>query len=277
MTRPNHRSKEVTCLVALGCLVALCLGTAGAATAQLRTPEYQGLALTGDYQIRVDGELIKDAEVYRGARPPAFLILSPVLPAPTLLAPGQGTVATLNLMKLAKRSNGTIDVLPGATQALEGRFQMESDAVTFTVGGKNVRLEEKPPLLGLHGAEDLKDYSAIYEKGSASYTPNESTLSQLEGQSTAVRVRIFFGSWCPLCQRTVPHIVRVAEELESSKFDFEFYGLPRGFGEEPEARKFGVTGVPTGIVFVDGKEAGRIEGNSWLRPEQALKDILGKS
>lgn len=245
-------------------------------TAQLQTAQFQGLTPVGDFQVVVDGESIRDAQVYRGNRPPAFLLMTPALPAPTLLVPGQGGVRTLNLMKLAKRSNGTIDVLPGATLAPQGSFEMDGSAVVFTVEGKNVRLEEKPPLLGLHGAQDLKDYSANYEKGAADYTPDQGTLSELGGVSKTVRVRIFFGSWCPLCTRTVPHIVRLAEELKDSKIDIEFYGLPRGFGDEPEAAKHGVTAVPTGIVFVDGKEAGRIQGQSWLRPEQVIQDILSK-
>lgn len=255
---------------------AVVLPTPDPVAAQLQSPQYQGLTPIGDFQVRVDDELIRDAQIYRGARPPAFLILTPALPAPTLLVPGQGGVRTLNLMKLAKRADGTIDVLPGATLAPQGSFRMDGTAVVFDVEDKEVRLEEKPPLLGLQEAADLKEYSANYEKGAAAYTPNESTVSELGAVAKPVRVRIFFGTWCPLCSRTVPHIVRLAEELQGSKIDIEFYGLPRGFGEEPEAAKHGVTAVPTGIVFVDGKEAGRIQGQSWLRPEQVLQDILSK-
>jgi len=263
----------------LGSLVALVvvLPAPVRVEAQLQSAQYSGLTPVGDFQVQVDGELIRDAQVYRGARPPAFLIMTPALPAPTLLVPGQGGARTLNLMKLAKRADGTIDVLPGATLAPQGSFRMDGTAVVFDVEGKEVRLEEKPPLLGLHEAQDLKDYSVNYEKGAADYTPDKGAVSQLGEVAKPVRVRIFFGTWCPLCSRTVPHIVRLAEELQGSKIDIEFYGLPRGFGEEPEAAKHGVTAVPTGIVFVDGKEAGRIQGQSWLRPEQVLQDILSKS
>jgi hypothetical protein len=72
----------------------------------------------------------------------------------------------------------------------------------------------------------------------------------------------------------VPNAVRVAEELAGSKVRFQFYGLPHGFSGEPEATKYGITGVPTAIVFIDGKEAGRIEGTRWLQPEVAIRDIL---
>lgn len=277
MTDPTRRTRPAitldrTCW--LGAAIALLLSSPLAA--QLQTPEYQGLTPVGDFQIKIGGEVIHDAQIYRGARPPAFLILTPALPAPTLLTPGQGGVRTLNLMKLAKRPDGTLDVLPGATLAPQGSFRMDGQAVIFDVEGKEVRLEEKPPLLGLHEAQDLLSYSANYEKGAASYTPDAGTVGALKDEAKPVRVRIFFGSWCPMCSRTVPHILRVADELKGSKIDFEFYGLPHGFGDEPEAHKNGVTAIPTGIVYIDGKEIGRIQGNDWMRPEQALKDLLSK-
>jgi hypothetical protein len=34
--------------------------------------------------------------------------------------------------------------------------------------------------------------------------------------------------------------------------------------------------VPTGIVYVGGKEVGRIEGGEWSKPEQALREIVTK-
>jgi hypothetical protein len=32
--------------------------------------------------------------------------------------------------------------------------------------------------------------------------------------------------------------------------------------------------VPTGIVYVDGKEVGRIVGGEWQMPELAIKNVL---
>jgi len=271
---PLLRATVVTLLVAAPCW--FCPWSSPAA-AQLQTPQFEHLVPIGDFQVRIDGEVVPNAKIYRGARPPAFLIMTPALPAPTLLVPGQrGQVMTLNLMKLAKRGDGSIDVLPGAILASQGSFEVDGQALDFTVEGKKVRVEEKPPLLGLHGASELKSYSANYEEGAADYTPDAGLLSQLKSEQKPVRVRIFFGSWCPLCSRTVPHIVRIADELKGTQIDFEFYGLPRGFGDDPEAAKHGVTAVPTGIVFVEGEEAGRIQGNGWLRPEQVLQDILSE-
>jgi hypothetical protein len=66
----------------------------------------------------------------------------------------------------------------------------------------------------------------------------------------------------------------VEDELKGSKVKFEYFGLPHDMND-PEAKRLKVSGVPTGIVYVNGKEAGRITGNSWSTPETSLNTILG--
>jgi hypothetical protein len=55
---------------------------------------------------------------------------------------------------------------------------------------------------------------------------------------------------------------------------FEFYGLPTQFGNEPEAKRMGIDGVPTGVVYRGNQEIGRIAGGDWSIPELAIKKIL---
>jgi thiol-disulfide isomerase/thioredoxin len=188
--------------------------------------------------------------------------------------PGSGRVETINVMKLAKKDDGLLDLLPGATLSAEGQFQAEGQGVRFSVAGKTVRLSPRPPLLGLRQATDLKAYSYLYVKGAEEYAPDTAVVAQLKRQAQPVRVRVFFGSWCPHCQRVVPGVVRLAEELASSRIEFEFYGVPQGFKGEPEAEKANVHAVPTGIVYVAGKEVGRIQSDSWSNPERALYGVL---
>jgi len=252
----------------------LVLLPAGPAVGQLQPPAYRDLELNGDFQMMVNGEKVPAAEIYATRTPPAILILSSALPAPVMVIPGIRRVETINLMKLAKRPDGSIDVLPQATLKPQGSFDMEDEDLVFMVEGQRVRLAPKPPLLGFHPAADLKQYSPLYVKRAEAYNPDSATLGLLKKESQPVEVRVFFGSWCPTCQRMVPNAVRLSDELAGSKIRFQFYGLPHGFKGEPEATKYGVEAVPTAIVFVDGQEAGRIEGNRWLQPEVALRDIL---
>ena len=63
----------------------------------------------------------------------------------------------------------------------------------------------------------------------------------------------------------------------SSQVRFEFYGLPSPFDKEPEAKRMGITGVPTGVVYHGTKEVGRIAGGEWSIPELAIKKVLDGS
>ena len=44
--------------------------------------------------------------------------------------------------------------------------------------------------------------------------------------------------------------------------------------DAPEVQKLGINEVPTGIVFIQGKEAGRVTGNAWASPETSLATIV---
>lgn len=224
--------------------------------------------------LAVDGKTVEDARIYRAAAPPAILILTGELPAPVLVLPGRGTVETVDPAKLVRRPGGAVDLLPEPILAPQGAFELAGEAVVFTVEGRPVRLEPRPPLLGLKTAAELAAYSSLYAEGAAAYEPDELALELLEGETRPVRVRVFFGSWCPLCQRTVPSAVRLTQELEGSSVRIEFYGLPRGFRGESQATRYGVSAVPTGVILLDGREIGRIQGEGWVRPEWTIRQAL---
>ena len=86
---------------------------------------------------------------------------------------------------------------------------------------------------------------------------------------------VFWEAWCPHCREHVPLLLKAEAALDGSGVEFDYYGLPQTkVADEPEAKKYGVTGVPTSIVFVDGKEVGRIPSSGWKHPEVALADLV---
>ena len=127
-----------------------------------------------------------------------------------------------------------------------------------------------------HVANDLRAYSPpIYVNGAKNYHPDSQMIAALKHSTAPVTVRVFFGSWCPHCQHSLPQLLRIEDEIKGSKIKFEYFGLPKtNLANVPEAKKFGVNGVPTGIVFVNGKEAGRLTANAWTSPETSLATIL---
>jgi thiol-disulfide isomerase/thioredoxin len=251
-------------------LVAAAVPAARPAAAQT------GFKRIGDYVLMVNGQEDKGAEIYQNDSVPAYLILPNALPSPILLTPRAGTVETVNLMKVAKQKDGTADLLPNATLAQQGKFQIQDGKVTFSSEGKQVAMSPNPPLLGLKKNADLKAHSPEYARSAQSYTPNPAAMQMLKKEKQPVTVRTFFGSWCPHCKEHVPLLLKVEDQLGASKIRFEYYGMPRDF-KDPEAQRLRITGVPTAIIYVNGRQVGRMEAQDWAAPEVSLSKLLGPS
>jgi thiol-disulfide isomerase/thioredoxin len=266
--RPRFRPVLVT-------LATLALLTALPAAAQGADAVLRGFELTGDWVLEIGGKPAGKAELYFAKGVPAFLIVAPELSSPTLIVPRERTVNTVSFMKLAKRGN-TIDILADAAVQPVARFVNEGDEVRFTLDGKSMVMKPRPHLLGSQNLASMLDYSPEYRRKAAAYRPDAAAWRRSRSRRQPVKVRVYFGTWCPFCSQHVPHLLRVAEELAGSKVSFEFYGMPQGqgFSNDPVAKRDDVHSVPTGIVYVGGKEAGRIEGGEWSKPEVTLRDIV---
>lgn len=273
---PSHRPTPVA--VALSVLAALLLVALAPVAAQAQQADalLRDFQLTGDYVLVVDGEEKPEAEVYLAERVPAYLVVADSLASPTLLLPREQAVQTVSFMKVVTKRNGTADILADAELTPAGAFRMQGENVAFTVDGTQAALKPRPPLLGKQGLAEMLDYSPAYRRKAEVYEPDSAAVRALQNAED-VRVRVYFGSWCNFCKQYVPRVLKVAEELEGSAVSFEFYGLPQGFGDEPMAKKDDVHGVPTGIVYVDGKEIGRIEAADWQKPEAVLRRLVSES
>ncbi len=105
---------------------------------------------------------------------------------------------------------------------------------------------------------------------------NGQTVAALQKEGRPVTVRVYYGSWCSHCRRLVPHAIRLEQELKGSKIHFEYFGVSPNFTADPEVRKAVIQSIPTGIVYINGNEVGRILGDqAWQSPESTLRVILG--
>ena len=232
----------------------------------------RGFQPNAEYNLIVGGKPVA-AEIYQNDQLPAILILTSALPSPVLLTPRAGTAETVNLMKVAKQPDGSVDLLADAKLAPLGQFKMEGENVAFSFQGKAVSLNPRPALLGLKTNADLKSSLPDYVRNARKYMPNAAAVAELNRRNVPVTVRTFFGSWCPHCRQHGPMLLKIEDEVKNSKIRFEYFGLPRDFND-PEAKKAGVKAVPTGIVYVNGKEVGRITGEGWSSPEVLLNRII---
>jgi thiol-disulfide isomerase/thioredoxin len=231
----------------------------------------------GEYVLEVAGAAMPHLQMYRSVKAnSAVLIMGTGLPAPLLLMPRERVVNRVPAGKVVVGADGVAYLLSDARPARESAFAVDGSDLTFTVGGRPARLREKPYLLGLQPQAALGRHDAGYTFRARRYTPSQPVVQSLRAVKEPTRVRIYFGSWCPHCSDTVPKIMRVAEALAGTPVVFEYYGLPTGFGNEPEAKRMNITGVPTGVVFRNGREVARVSGHEWGIPELALKKALDR-
>jgi thiol-disulfide isomerase/thioredoxin len=257
-----------------GVLLAVALAVPVLAQAPAVDSVFKDFARTGEYLLMVNGKPVPAYEIYKNDDLPAYLIVSPAFPSAVLLTPRTMAVETVPGVKVVRQPDGKVALAADADMKPQGQFKLEGDKVVFTAEGRKGSLGPNPPLLGAQRAPALKNHSPEYVVTARNYKPNAPAVTALKKEAKPVKVKVFFGSWCPHCKQHLPYLLRVEDELKGSKIQFEYYGLPQRFGNEPEAKKYGVDGVPLGIVFVNGKEVGRIRNNDWGSPETKLSAIL---
>lgn len=228
---------------------------------------------TGDYVLIVEGKQVP-AEIYFSQRAAAILIISSSFPSPVMLSSGSGSVTTVNLMKVAKKPDGSIDLLADAQLAPQGLIEIADEENHFKVDGRSATLATALPLLGLRRAEEVTAHNPEYVPRAAAFAPNPQAVARLKREARPVTVRVFYGSWCPHCRELVPRVVKLEQVLKGGKIRFEYFGLPRNFGTDLPAKQNNIRGVPTAIVYVNGKEIGRITGNAWTAMESSLVTLL---
>ncbi len=234
----------------------------------------RGFERSADYQVVVGGKLQAGTEIYTiPSGVPAILIICSALPSPVLLLPGEGTVQTVQLMKILKKTDGTVDLMADAALSPQGKYQVVGEEVRFNTEGRIAAIQPRPSLLGVKRAVDLTTYNPEYGRRAKAYQPNPKAVSQLRQVAQPVRVRVYFGSWCPHCKEHVPLLLKVEEQIKGSKIQFEYYGLEKGLNSG-DAKKFDIHSVPTGVVYSNGKEIGRLSSSDWNAPETALAALL---
>ncbi len=227
----------------------------------------------GDYLLVINGKRVA-AEIYRSQRAAAMLVISSSFPSPVLLMPGMGAAQTVNLMKIDKKPDGSIDLLSDAVLAPQGPIDIQDEGIRFKADGVSAALVPTPPLVGLHRVDEVTAHNPEYLPRAATYNPSAQAVASLKREQRPVVVRVFYGSWCPHCREMVPHAVKLEQLLRGSRIRFEYFGLPQNFGTDPPAVQNHIKAVPTGIVYINGKEIGRISNTAWTAPETTLVAIL---
>ena len=268
--RPSHRRPFPLCL-----LLVVAAALPPAAAQPSRHPVLSGFLPTGDYMLLIDEEMEPDAQLYLSMRASALLVLSESLGEPVLIWARTMAVDRLARTDLVASAGGW-DVTAEPNRSYAGEAGVEEGRIILPLEGRNVRIVPRPPLVGDRTLGELIEHSPEYQVGMDAFEPDGEAMSALHDEGP-VEVRVFFGSWCGVCKRVLPNLLQVAAGLEGSNVAFGYYGLdnPPGGWDDPEVDANNVTGLPTAIVFRDGREVGRLTGaNDFARPARMLESVL---
>lgn len=252
-------------------IAAIALGVIAAPAAA----ESVRFAETGHYQLRIDGEKDDAARLYLSEGVPRLLVRSERLTAAWLIVSQEKTARSLPAASVACEGDEDRCDVDLAGEPAEGLpVTIQAGKLRFQGEGHVLLVEPRDPLLGLLTAADLLRELPEYRRGAAAYVPRRGDLRLLRTLHDPVEVEVFFGSWCPHCERFIPRLLAVLQQLDNDAIHVRFRGLPRRFGDDPVARQFGIEGTPTAVLRRGTREIGRITGAEWERPEAALSAVL---
>jgi len=137
---------------------------------------------------------------------------------------------------------------------------------------------EENILTGLCNRNGLNtgEFGKYFKEEYNSYNPDEKVITKLRDKFDTIKnckITVIFGEWCSDSQREVPRFFKIIDKCDFNEDNIKIYAVNRKKeGVTVDISKYGIDFVPTFIVFVDGKEKGRIIET----PENTLEEDLLK-
>jgi len=280
------RARWTTFLVAaVSCVVAgaASTGTADAPPIHETLREFQP---TSKYEFLQDPKPDGAPAVYFSVRAATYLVRMTSLGVPVLIRTGGREVETVAEEALVDRSDGGFDVRADAKVTSLGTASLVGQEFVVDVQGLKGKLSPTPPMLGWQKGERILTAVPEYARDAKKYAINEDVITALKATKSKVRIFVYFGTWCPTCSTVMGRVLRLEQELlkgmpapkegECPTFQFDYYGArpEPDTWNEPELKSHNIDVLPTGLVFIDGQDRGRILSFDWSRPETALRRVL---
>lgn len=191
-----------------------------------------------------------------------------------LLQPAKRRVLTLAAGQVKLAATGPTAILSGSLPDNGTPVKLTPAALTFDVKGHFVKVLPTPPLLGEVKAEDFLNLCPEFQEDESNYEPDSETVARLANATKHHTVEVFFGSWCPHCQKVLPQLIKSLRMADNSKLEVKWIGLPRLFSNEPRVKHREVRGVPTIIVLEGEREVGRFSGVDNIPVEVSLANLV---
>jgi len=131
-------------------------------------------------------------------------------------------------------------------------------------------------LVGPTVREAILEHCPAWMDHVAAYQPKPEALDKLRALGREVRIEVYFGSWCSDSETHLSALFKVLDLVDSPLLRTAYVGIPEAKDERaPYFQGRDITKLPTFIVIVDGREAGRIVETPERSVEEDLVRILG--
>jgi hypothetical protein len=131
-------------------------------------------------------------------------------------------------------------------------------------------------LVGPTVREAILEHCPAWTDHVAAYQPKPEALDKLRALGREVRIDVYFGSWCSDSETHISAFFKVLDLVDSPLLRATYVGIPEAKDERaPYYQGRDITKLPTFVVIVDGREAGRIVETPERSVEEDLVRILG--
>lgn len=251
-------------------LAAAALCVCLAAEARARDVWQQNISML----VTTDGKPDGSAELFDSADYQQMLLLLDGRPKSFVLSLADGGVYGFPRDSVLTNPEGN---------AVLGIFKMEyvsdlekKDAnLSFAWDGHAIELAPLPQLIGPTTLPRLLELKPSYAHASEVYKPDPAKIVMLKSVTTDTEIRVYFGTWCLLCKKLVPSVIRTVGATENPKIRVTYVGVDEDLtAPAGDIKKDHITKTPTIVVLQNGIEKGRIEEKAETSVEGDLAAIL---
>lgn len=254
-------------------------------------PSELHLMLTGRMQARVNDQIDTSALIYQTTGLPRLLLVSDQLSEALLLVAGEKNVHAIapELIQVVAHdqhdqfSGPSPEAEPVAEELIVSVVDLGEPNATLRIGrgdvqfdwqGAVVTVQQRDPMLGQIEVERMLTELPEYRRNAREYEPLKGHVRLLQSIDQPTEITVFFGSWCPHCERLVPRLIRVMSQLEDVPIRFQFHGVPIQVDQDPLARQYEIRKLPALIVRREGRLVSHVDDELMTRPEEALTSVL---
>ena len=114
-----------------------------------------------------------------------------------------------------------------------------------------------------------------YQHNYDSFTPDSASIAYLSTAAHNIHFIVVGGTWCGDTKHELPKFFKTISLSHIPEANIEMYGVDRSKkSKDGLTEKYGITNVPTFILFSDGIEVGRIVESTKIGMEFDLAGLL---